>query len=291
MGWRIVVVSERSKLDFKMNYMVVRGTETTRIFIDEIAILIIENQNVSLTAYLLAALTERSVKILFCNGKRAPEMELAPLYGGYNTSQRLREQIAWRTETKAGVWRAIVGEKIRNQSKLLREIGRTTEAEHLLGYIDELKGDDDSNREGHAAKVYFNALFGKGFTRSAKIPLNGMLNYGYSILLGAVSREIVASGYVTQLGIHHRNDSNRHNFTCDLMEPMRPLIDRVVKDLPARDLDPELKQTIVQLANLNVRINNEEQTFLNAIRIYVRSVFDALNHDDPKLIKFSENEQ
>ena len=74
------------------------------------------------------------------------------------------------------------------------------------------------------------------------------------------------------------------------MEPMRPYVDRIVKTLPSRDLDADLKETIVKLVNLNVHINDEENSFLNTIRIYVRSVFDALNHNDPQLIKFNGNE-
>ena len=256
MSWRTIVISERSKLDFKMNYMVVRDTETTRFFIDEIAVLVIESQSVSMTAYLLAKLTERNVKIIFCGDDHTAQMEVVPFHGNYNASQRLQEQISWLPETKEGVWRAIVGAKIRNQSALLREIGRTKEADQLLGYIAELKGDDDSNREGHAAKVYFNALFGKKFTRDANIPTNAALDYGYAILRGAFSREIVSSGYVTQLGIHHRSVLNYNNFTYDLMEPMRPYVDRIVKALPSRDLDADLKETIVKLMNLNVHIND-----------------------------------
>ncbi|MGN0930856.1 MAG: type II CRISPR-associated endonuclease Cas1 [Thermoguttaceae bacterium] len=290
MSWRTVVISERSKLDFKMNYMVVRGTETTRFFIDEISVVIIESQNVSMTAYLLSQLTERNVKIIFCADDHTAQMEVVPFHGNYNASERLQEQISWRQETKEGVWRAIVGAKIRNQSALLREIGQTKEADQLLGYIAELKGDDDSNREGHAAKVYFNALFGKKFTRDANIPTNAALDYGYAILRGVFNREIVANGYVTQLGIHHRNVLNYNNFTYDLMEPMRPYVDRIVKELPSRDLDADLKETIVKLMNLNVHINDGENTFLNTIRIYVRSVFDALNSNDPQLIKFNGNE-
>lgn len=290
MSWRTIVISERSKLDFKMNYMVVRDTKTSRFFIDEIAVLVIESQNVSMTAYLLAKLTERNVKIIFCGDDHTAQMEVVPFHGNYNASQRLQEQISWLPETKEGVWRAIVGAKIRNQSALLREIGRTKEADQLLGYIAELKGDDDSNREGHAAKVYFNALFGKKFTRDANIPTNAALDYGYAILRGAFSREIVSSGYVTQLGIHHRSVLNYNNFTYDLMEPMRPYVDRIVKALPSRDLDADLKETIVNLMNLNVHINDAENTMLNTIRIYVRSVFDALNNNDPQLIKFNGNE-
>ena len=263
MSWRTIVISERSKLDFKMNYMVVRDTETTRFFIDEIAVLVIESQSVSMTAYLLAKLTERNVKIIFCGDDHTAQMEVVPFHGNYNASQRLQEQISWLPETKEGVWRAIVGAKIRNQSALLREIGRTKEADQLLG---------------------------KKFTRDANIPTNAALDYGYAILRGAFSREIVSSGYVTQLGIHHRSVLNYNNFTYDLMEPMRPYVDRIVKALPSRDLDADLKETIVNLMNLNVHINDAENTILNTIRIYVRSVFDALNNNDPQLIKFNGNE-
>ena len=71
---------------------------------------------------------------------------------------------------------------------------------------------------------------------------------------------------------------------------MRPYVDRIVKALPSRDLDADLKETIVNLMNLNVHINDAENTMLNTIRIYVRSVFDALNNNDPQLIKFNGNE-
>ena len=62
MSWRIVVVSNRSKLDYKLGYMVVRGEETTKIHLSEISILMIESTEVSLTAALLSELTKSKVK-------------------------------------------------------------------------------------------------------------------------------------------------------------------------------------------------------------------------------------
>ena len=90
---------------------------------------------------------------------------------------------------------------------------------------------DASNREGHAAKVYFNALFGMDFTRSADISINAALNYGYSLLLSAFNREISANGYLTQLGIYHNNMFNHFNLACDFMEPYRVIVDWFVKDM------------------------------------------------------------
>ena len=49
MSWRTVVITSRCKLDYKMGFMVVRAEETKKIFLDEIAVLLIENPAVSLT--------------------------------------------------------------------------------------------------------------------------------------------------------------------------------------------------------------------------------------------------
>ena len=57
MSWRTVVVTGNAKLDYKMDYLVVRKAEaTTRIFIGEIGLLIIESTAVSLTTMLLSEL-------------------------------------------------------------------------------------------------------------------------------------------------------------------------------------------------------------------------------------------
>ena len=95
----------------------------------------------------------------------------------------------------------------------------------LNGYIKEIKFNDATNREGHAAKVYFNALFGMNFNRNADNAINAALNYGYSIILSAVNREVVSNGYLTQLGLFHDNMFNQFNLSCDIMEPLRILID------------------------------------------------------------------
>ena len=73
--------------------------------------------------------------------------------------------------------------------------------------------DDKTNREGHAAKVYFNSLFGKDFSRDNECNINKYLNYGYSIILSAVNREVKILGYLTELGVHHIGESNSFNLS------------------------------------------------------------------------------
>ena len=199
MSWRIVVISKRCKLDLKMGYMVVRSEETKRIYLDEISMVIIENIAVSITGCLLAELNERKIKVILCDEKRNPASELVSLYGSHDCSLKIKKQIGWTSDIKASVWTEIVSEKIRNQSLLLREVNQSNAAEMLNGYIKEIKFNDATNREGHAAKVYFNALFGMNFNRNADNAINAALNYGYSIILSAVNREVVSNGYLTQL--------------------------------------------------------------------------------------------
>lgn len=286
MSWRTVVISSRCKLDLKMGYLVVRGEELRRIYLDEIGILMIENPAVSLTGCLLCALMDRKIKVIFCDGKHTPQSELVPYYGCHDTSRKINQQIRWSEQIMGAVWGRILAEKIRNQANLLRETGHEKEADMLEGYIGQIEFQDATNREGHAAKVYFNALFGKDFTRSADIPTNAALNYGYAVILSAFNREIAANGYLTQLGLHHGNVFNQFNLSSDLMEPFRPLIDRrIAFDVP-KELHKGVKRMLYDSLNSYVCIGGTGQTVLNAISVYVKSVFAALNEENPDLIKF-----
>lgn len=286
MSWRTVVVSSRCKLDLKMGYMVIRGEDTKRIFLDEMALLVIENPAVSLTGCLLEALVEKKVRVVFCDGKRSPMAELSPYYGAHDSSRKIKAQLAWQDGTKGAVWTDIVSEKIRKQAELLRELQKTEEAALLLSYLGQIELYDTTNREGHAAKVYFNAVFGMAFTRSADCAINAALNYGYGVLLSAFNREITSCGYLTQLGIFHSNMFNHYNLSCDLMEPFRVLVDRRVQKMQPDSFESKEKYALWDILNQTVLINNTSQTVLNAIKLYVHSVFDALNDNDTARIRF-----
>lgn len=286
MSWRIVVISKRCKLDLKMGYMVVRSEETKRIYLDEISMVIIENIAVSITGCLLAELNERKIKVILCDEKRNPASELVSLYGSHDCSLKIKKQIGWTSDIKASVWTEIVSEKIRNQSLLLREVNQSNAAEMLNGYIKEIKFNDATNREGHAAKVYFNALFGMNFNRNADNAINAALNYGYSIILSAVNREVVSNGYLTQLGLFHDNMFNQFNLSCDIMEPLRILMDRLVYHENFTMFNSDEKHKVVNILNETIYIDDSKYTFLNAIKIYCKSIFDALNDNDTSLIQF-----
>ena len=285
MSWRTIVITKRAKLDLQLGFMVVRGEHTTKVALNEIAVVLIESTAVSLTTSLLAELTKRKVKVIFCDEKRNPSSELVSYYGSHDTSNKIRKQIAWRQNTKEAVWTEIVSEKIRKQKELLELLGKE-EAELLSSYLQQIAWNDETNREGHAAKVYFNALFGLDFTRTEDNLINAALNYGYSIILSSFTREIVANGYITQLGLFHDNMFNQFNLASDLMEPFRPLVDKCVLGMKLEQFEHEEKMCLVDIQNQEVQIDGKIQYVSNAIKIYCKSVFDALNEDDSALVRF-----
>lgn len=289
MSWRTVVISNTAKLDYKMDYMVVRQESITKIHLSEILLLLIESTAVSLTSSLLCELTKRKIKVVFCDEKRNPSSELIGYYGSHDTSAKVRKQIQWTKESKKLIWTEIVTEKIRNQKLFLEDLHRD-ESRLLEIYLSEIQPGDETNREGHAAKVYFNALFGMEFSRTLDIPINAALNYGYSLVLSTVNREITANGYLTQLGLFHDNMFNSFNLGSDLMEPFRILVDRKVYELQPDKFEHEEKMQLIDLLNESVIIDGKNNYVSNAVKIYCKSVFDAIDENDVSLIRFFRNE-
>lgn len=288
MPFRTVIISTHSKLEYSLNYIVYKTiTDVKRINLDEIHTLIIESTAVSMTSALLIELMKRKIKVIFCDEKHNPHSELISYYGDSISSRRLSEQLSWTKEAKGSIWAFVIKAKINNQSYVLQKLSNDNSF-LLSSYCESVEFDDATNREGHAAKLYFNRVFGEGFNRSDdNNELNVFLNYGYSLLLSQFNRCIVSSGYLTQLGIHHKNDFNQFNFSCDLMEPFRPLIDLIVLRLN----NDNYKEELINYLSSQISIDGKKQTIINAISIYCNSVFNALNHNNPNLIKlFSFNE-
>ena len=187
------------------------------------------------------------------------------------------------------LWTEIVTEKIRKQADHLA-YWKLAESEMLYGSIGEIQFDDATNREGHAAKVYFNALFGMDFTRTAENSLNAALNYGYSLLLSSFNRCVVANGYLTQLGLFHDNMFNPFNLASDLMEPFRPIVDYKVKQINPSKFEHEEEMEVLKILQEEVTINGRKEYVNNAIKIYCKSVFDAINDEDISEIRFYQYE-
>lgn len=277
MGWRTVVVSNNCKLSFKNDYLIIRNEELKMIYLPEIETIMIESGMISITSYLINEIAQRKINLIFCDEKHNPSCELLPYYGSFNTSKKIANQINWKN--KDVVWQNIIKNKIHNQAMLLKKAG-IKEYTNLIEYENQVELNDISNREGHAAKLYFNLLFGDNFIRNGLDVRNSALNYGYSILLSMLNREIIKKGYITPLGINHRNEFNQFNLSCDLMEIFRPLVDEIVYKNGERELTKEYKHELVNISNRKIKVEGKEQYLSNAVPIIIKSIFNSLESDN-----------
>ncbi|MDR0501187.1 MAG: type II CRISPR-associated endonuclease Cas1 [Coriobacteriales bacterium] len=354
-GFRELIITSKSLVSYSNNWLVIRSYDgVKKIFLDEIEVVIIENPASSITAYSVVEMAKRNIKLVFCDEKHNPISETLPLYGSYDCAAKLKAQTEWSNEAKQVVWQRIITMKISHQAKLLAEIGCGDASEVLLQESLAVLPGDSSNREGMAARIYFNTLFGLDFNRqrgmssslnsgakanagsdtnsgakanagssnsgannatnrttnsstnntrsnahinthsnaSGNDPndvfsnglYNGALNYGYAILTSLFNRYVVAAGYSTQLGIFHRGAENQFNLSCDLMEPYRVIVDNEVLNGDMAILDANAKYRLANLIFTEVDIDGACQTLDNAVPIYLRSVFDALDDGNAETI-------
>ncbi len=278
MSFRTVVITKQSKISYKNRFLVVKQEDNEKyIHLSEIDTVIVDSISVSISSYLLKELADNKINIIFCDEKHNPFGELVPYYSKHNTSKMIKEQIKWKQSEKDKLWAEIVKNKIMNQALLLKKI-KSSKYKLVLSYVNEVVAGDKTNREGHAAKVYFNALYGNNFVRNQDDSINAALNYGYAVLLSTINKEIINNGYLTQLGIHHKNEFNEFNLTCDLMEPFRVIIDNFIYYNQERKLDTDYKLDIVNIFNSTFRYQDKKYTLKDIIKMFVKHTLESINN-------------
>lgn len=277
MSFRTVVITKQSKISYKNRFLVVKQDSDERyIHLSEIDTIIVDSISVSISSYLLKEISDAKINMIFCDEKHNPFGELSSYYSRHNTSKKIKEQIKWTNKAKNDLWAKIVKNKILNQSLMLNKI-KNDKYNLLNSYIYEVISGDKTNREGHAAKVYFNSLFGKNFVRNDNDNINSALNYGYAILLSTINKEVISNGYLTQLGIHHKNEFNEFNLSCDLMEPFRVIVDNFVYFNQGRELNTNYKLDIINILNDTYKYQNKNYTLKDVISLFVKNTLNSLN--------------
>lgn len=258
--------------------MVVRKEDdTAKVHLSEVSTIILQTMQVYISAYLMAELSKHKISLVVSDDQHNPIGQYLPLYGAHNTSKRITEQMAWGEPIKKRVWQHVVRDKIREQWRFLHERDYEEEARVLNKALAEVRSGDTTNREAHAARIYFTGLYGSSFSRDQDTPVNAALNYGYAVLLSLVNREIVSRGVLTQVGICHRNEYNQFNLACDLMEPFRVAVDRLVVDNLAVDFDADMRRLLADIANTHVSYRDGSYRLGSVIAQYVQQCLNALN--------------
>lgn len=278
-GFRTVIIESPCRLSYTSGYMVVRKDDSTaKIHLSEIASVTLHTTQLYVSAYLLSELAKNKISFVVTDQKHNPVGQYLPLYGAHNTSKRITEQMAWGEPIKKRVWQRVVREKIRQQAALLADRD-LPEAKILKADIAEVRSGDATHREAHAARVYFQALFGPGFTRDCDSAINAALNYGYAVILSSINREIASRGYLTQCGICHRNEFNDFNLACDLMEPFRPVVDRAVDEWVAGEFDSDTRRMLSDLPNKVISYQDGSYKLSSVMSNFVQQCLNALNKE------------
>ena len=277
MGWRTVVVNAHSKLSYKNNHLVFKDVSRTElIHLSEVDILLLETTDIVLSTMLVKRLIDENVLVIFCDDKRLPTAHLMPYYGRHDSSLQLANQIAWSEEMKAEVWTTIIAQKILNQAMYLGDCSFLEKSQSIIDLYNGLELFDPSNREGHAARIYFNTLFGNDFNREQDSDINAALDYGYTLLLSMFAREIVLTGCMTQFGLKHANQFNQFNFASDVMEPFRPIIDRIVYE-NRKNSFVKIKRELFTIFSDTFLYNGKEMYLSNIVSDYTKKVIKTLN--------------
>lgn len=223
--------------------------------IEDIGFVVLENQQINITLPLLNALSDNNAAVIICGDNFMPNAMLLNLDSNTTQGEVYRTQIEASEPLKKGLWKQVVEAKIRNQAALLNKLDK--DGDKLKPYYSNIKSGDSDNREGIAAKIYWNELFGEDFIRSREgTSPNNLLNYGYTLLRAAVARALMGSGLFPAFGIFHRNRYNAFPLADDIMEPYRPFVDEIVFDLWAngeRELTKQVKADLIHLLYVDTR--------------------------------------
>ncbi|EGL46577.1 CRISPR-associated endonuclease Cas1, NMENI subtype, partial [Streptococcus anginosus SK52 = DSM 20563] len=265
MGWRTVVVNTHSKLSYKNNHLIFKDASRTElIHLSEVDILLLETTDIVLSTMLIKRLVDENILVIFCDDKRLPTAMLMPYYARHDSSLQLSNQITWSEDVKAEVWTTIIAQKILNQAMYLGDCGFFEKSQSVIDLYNGLELFDPSNREGHAARIYFNTLFGNDFSREQDNDINAALDYGYTLILSMFAREVVVCGCMTQFGLKHANQFNQFNLASDIMEPFRPIIDRIVYENRNDDF-VKIKRELFTIFSDTFLYNGKEMYLSNII--------------------------
>lgn len=290
--------SNQAFLSCRLKQLVIKTTDTvtgeaceqTRP-IEDIGVVVIESQQVTLTSSLISSLLENKVALITCDNKHMPSGLMLPLEGNTLQSERFEAQVGASLPLKKQLWQQTVAAKIRNQASVLA-IANNMEIGNMLAWASQVRSGDSDNLEGRAAAYYWKNIFDgcQGFVRrqEGEEP-NSILNYGYAILRAVIARSLVSSGLIPTLGIHHSNKYNAYCLADDIMEPYRPYVDLLVLDIIKKHdvssgISKEIKKSLLSIPTIDVNIGKLSRPLMVAASMTSASLAKCYLGDIRKIV-------
>ena len=276
-----------------VSYSHIKGMEDKpdrTVPIEDLGMLVLEHQQISLTHYLLDKLVSANVAVVTCNESHHPTGLLMPLESNTLQSERFRAQIEASEPLKKQLWQQTVKAKINNQAAVLKKWdGKSYFLSNLASNV---KSGDADNSEAIAAVHYWQNLFPPAWNFYRKrdgVPPNNLLNYGYAIVRAGMARAIVGAGLLPTLGIFHRNRYNAYCLADDLMEPYRPYVDMTVRGIIDKtsavdNLTQELKVELLKIPTLDVLLDGDKSPLMVAMQRTAVSVARCYAGEQRKML-------
>jgi CRISPR-associated endonuclease cas1, NMENI subtype len=279
----VVHITNANELSISNNQLVMLNIEmedikkVNKISLKDILAVIIENCRCKITGILQLRLSEKNIPLIICNEKHQPVLHSLGLYNHFQVTMRINEQVNWLDRKKNKLWSEIVAQKIKNQRILLKFLDKSKNTISKLGMYEKnilIEGKEAEHQEAIAARMYFQELFGKNFKRFNDDGINSALNYGYALLRSLISSKIVAKGFHPSLGIHHKSQFNNYNFSDDIIEIFRPMVDYVVyfNQKEETELSKELRQKLLLVLTQKVYWKNKKYELSQVIDYFLDNI-------------------
>lgn len=246
---RTLYFGQAAYLSLRDGQLLVRLPDEERsrsIPIEDIGVLILDHQQISITHGLMNALEAHKCALITCSASHMPSGLFLPLDAHSLQSERFQTQIEATLPLKKQLWQQTVRMKIQNQARVLEEVYAQPQT-NMLAWVKQVRSGDPDNLEARAAAYYWANLFPSlpKFTREREESApNALLNYGYALLRAVVARSLVSVGLLPTLGIHHHNRYNAYCLADDIMEPYRPYVDKFVQEIYEREYPESLTKDI-----------------------------------------------
>jgi CRISPR-associated protein Cas1 len=252
---------------------------------EDIGVVVLDNKQITITSGAIEALLQNNCALITCDSKSMPTGLMLPLYGNTTQNERFRDQLDASVPLKKQLWQQTVKAKIENQASVLKEF-TNTEVRCMQVWANDVKSGDSDNVEAHAAAYYWKNLFAStmdDFIRDREgMPPNNLLNYGYSIIRAVIARNLVASGMLPTLGIHHHNKYNAYCLADDIMEPYRPYVDELVFNLYSVcgnkiELSKDIKAKLLTIPTKEVIIEGKRSPLMIAAGITTATLYKCFS--------------
>jgi len=287
MAWRGLHLSRPARLSLADRQMVVAQEDgEVRLPIEDIAYVVLDTAQATLTTALLSACMEAGIAVMVTDAAHRPSGLMLPFHRHYRQAGVAQVQAGISEPLRKRLWQAVVRAKIGNQGAVLDALARPGGAA-LRASARQVASGDPRNVEARAARDYWAALW-RDFRREDEGDRrNALLNYGYAVIRAGVARALVAAGFLPAFGIGHASVANAFNLADDMVEPVRPFVDRLAWQVAGEGaagrapITLEDRRAMAGILMAEARMGTQTQSLLVATEAMAESLLRAMEGRTP----------